>query len=159
MVMCGELSPCKDLAISAKLGAGVHLGVTGLFNGVFAHWLEMVEVPGVWLETGKVFAVVGMVSFECPIMWVAEKEPQGWALLHLLCLHSCMVSGSTSLEGWEEVTFTQCNNGSLARTSSLVNDISSSTDSLNSLTHAATWHGWPAQGGWAFSTQNCKAFA
>ena len=75
MAICGELPPLKDLAISTELGSGIYLGVMGLFSGVFAHWLEMVEVAGIWLETVKVFAVAGMVSFEHPILWVMEKEP------------------------------------------------------------------------------------
>ena len=89
MVICGESPPLKDLAISAQPGGGICLGVTGLSGGVFAHWLEMVEA----------FAIMEMVSFEHCILWVTEKEPQGWALLHLLQCHSCMVSGSAGLEG------------------------------------------------------------
>ena len=70
MVMHGELSPLKDLAISAKLGGGIQFCVTGLSSGVFA----------CWLETAKVM----VVGFQHPILWVTGKEPQVWALLHLL---------------------------------------------------------------------------
>ena len=38
MIMCGESSPLKDLAISAKLGSGIHLGVMGSPSGVSTHW-------------------------------------------------------------------------------------------------------------------------
>ena len=136
MVVCGELPPIKDLAISAKPGGSICFCVMGHPSGVFASWVEIV----------KVFTVVGMVSFECPILWDTEKEPQVWALLHLLYLYSHMVSGSAGSEGWEEVTFTQCNDGSLARTSSSVNDVSSSINSLNSFTHAVT--GMVGSPGW-----------
>ena len=74
MVICGESPPLKDLSISAQLGGGVLLGVMGLSSSVFTCWLEMVEVPGIWLETVEVFAIAGMVSFES-ILWVIEKEP------------------------------------------------------------------------------------
>ena len=124
----------------------------GLSSGVFACWLEMVKVPGICLETVEVFAIVGMVSFKHPIPLVMEKEPQVWGLLHLVQLCSCMVSGSASLESWDEVTFTQWDDSFLARTSLSVNDVSSSIDSLNSFMHAATWYGWLAQGSRAFST-------
>ena len=99
MVICGELPPLKDLAISAKLGSSIHLGVMGLSSGVFTHWLEMIEIPGIWLETVKVSAIGGMVSFECPILLVKEKEPCRQALLHPLQLHSHVVSGSAMFEG------------------------------------------------------------
>ena len=76
MIVHGELPPLKDLAISAKPGGGIHIGVKGLSGSVFAHWLEMVKVPDIWLETVKVFAIAGMVSFEHPILWVMEKNPK-----------------------------------------------------------------------------------
>ena len=46
----------------------------------FHHWLEIVEVPVLWLETVEVFAIGVMVSFEHPILWVTGKEPRVWAL-------------------------------------------------------------------------------
>ena len=67
MVMCDELSPCKDLAISTKLGRGFCCYVMGPTSGVFALWLEMVNE----LATG-----VEVVGFDCPILWVTTKEPQ-----------------------------------------------------------------------------------
>ena len=123
-------------------------------------WLGTVWVPVLWLGTVGVFAIVVIMGLEHPIPWVTRKEPWVWVLLHLLWLCSCMVSsGSTGLEGWDEVTSTQCNDSSLARTSSSVNDVSSSIASHNSLIHAANWCGWPAWGSWAFSAQNYKALA
>ena len=47
---------------------------------------------------------------------------------------------------------------SLVRTSSSVNDVSSSIDSLNSIMHSTSWHirlTWQGTS-WAFSTQNCS---
>ena len=80
MVMCRESSPLKDLAIFAKLGDGIHFCVMGLPSGVFAHWLEIVKVPVLWLETVKVFTIGVTVSFEHPILQVTGKEPQMWDL-------------------------------------------------------------------------------
>ena len=100
MVIHRKLSLHRDLAISTKLGSGMSFCEMGLPSGVFAHWLEIVDVPVLWLETVKVLTIgVMVVSFEHPILPVTGKEPQVLALLHLLWLLSCMVSGSTSLEG------------------------------------------------------------
>ena len=85
MVMCGESSPHRDLAISAKPGGGICFCVMGPHGGVFTHWLEIVKVPVLQLETVQVLAIgVMVVSFEHPILWVTVKEPKLWALLHLL---------------------------------------------------------------------------
>ena len=40
MVMWGELTPHKDLAISVKLGS-----VMGLLSGVFTHWVKIFGTP------------------------------------------------------------------------------------------------------------------
>ena len=73
-----EPSPHKDLAISAKLGSGVHFCGMGLASGVFTHWVKIFGVPVFWLETVKVkvFVIEGMMrSFEHPMKWVIGKEP------------------------------------------------------------------------------------
>ena len=48
MVMDGELSPHKDLAVSAKPGGGVCFCVMVLPGGVFTHWLGTVSVSVLW---------------------------------------------------------------------------------------------------------------
>ena len=65
MVIHRESLPLKDLAISAKSGGGIHFGVMGLSSGVFADWLEMVEV----------LTVGATVSLGHPILWVTGKGP------------------------------------------------------------------------------------
>ena len=128
MVMYGESSPHKDLAISAKPGRGSCFYVMGLLSGVFAFWQEMLDE-----------LALAVLDFDCPISWVTRKEPWVWALLLLLQLCSHVVSGPTVSEGLDEVIFTQCNGISLVRTSSSVNDVSSSLDSLNSHMQATSW--------------------
>ena len=74
MVTHGESSPLKDLAISAKPGGSVCICAMGLPSGVFTHWLEIVQVSVIWLNTVQGFAPGVMVSFEHPILWVTGKR-------------------------------------------------------------------------------------
>ena len=136
MDMFGELSPCRDLGISAKPGGGFHCCVLGFPGSVFILWLETVNE----LPTGVV-----VVGFAHPILQVTEKEPQGWVLLFLLQLCSHVASGSRGSEGLDEDILTQCD-GMMVRTSSSLNDISCSMDSLNSCMYSANWPGWPGRG-------------
>ena len=78
-VMHGELSPCRDFAISAKPGGGFHWWAMGLSGGVSALWLGVVS---------KLTAGVVAMGFDLPILWAAMKEPLVWALLFWLWLHS-----------------------------------------------------------------------
>ena len=144
--ICGELSPHKDLAISAKPAWGFCFCVQGLSSSVFTLWLETVNK----LATGAV-----VVGFTYPILWVTEKEPWVWALQLLLWLCSWEVAGSAGLGGLDEVVFTQCNGTLLWRTSPSVNVM----DSLNSHMHSANCCGWSGRGGWTFSAQNCNTLA
>ena len=68
MDMCGELPPCRDLAISTKLGGGFHCCVLGLPKGVFTLWLETVDK----LSTGLV-----VVALAIPYCRSPKKNPGG----------------------------------------------------------------------------------
>ena len=121
--------------------------------------MKIFGAPVLWLEIVgvNVLTIEGMIrGLQCPLLWLIGKEPQGQVLQHLL-LCSYMASGSAALEHCEEVIFIKGDGGSLIRTSSSVNDINGSIDSLNSFMHAVNWYGWPAQGSQAFLAQNCKA--
>ena len=87
IVMHGELSPHRDLAISAKLGDGICLCVMGLPSGVFIHWVKIFSAPVTWPETVGVLTVEGTVSLEYPLPLVGPT-PLVLALQFLLLLHS-----------------------------------------------------------------------
>ena len=87
IVMHRESSPHKDLAILAKPGSGIHLHVMELPGGVFTHWVKIFSTPVPWLETVRVFAAKGTVSFECP-MPLVDPLPLVLTLQFLLLLCS-----------------------------------------------------------------------
>ena len=138
-----ELSPHKNLVISAKVGGGFCFCVMGLPTGVFAPgWKWLMNLLWGW----------HWWALSAPYCGSPEKNPACrpfCSYCGLLCSH--VASGYVGLEGLDEVIFTQCNGTSLVRTSSSVNDISGSMDSLNSCMHTANWPGWLGRGSWAFS--------
>ena len=93
---------------------------------------------------------------------VVGKEPWGWALWHLLQLHSLMASWAscfTVSEHQEGVTITQGDGGSMARTSSPMNVVNSSMHFLSYLTHSASCYSLPGNVGLAALAQCCMALA
>ena len=113
-VMCCELSPHRDLAISTNPG-----------GSAFCLWVG--DGLATWGAT---------VGFSLHKLWAAAKEPWVWALLFLLQLYSQELAGSSDSNVQEDVIFTQCEGASLLRTCSSVNAIRSSMASLSSCTHS-----------------------
>ena len=149
MVACGELSPHRDLAMSANPGGGVH-SLTLVHSGwVSAPRLEVAS---------RTFTGVVAVGNDLSILQAATKEPQVWPLLVWLQLHSQDFVGSLGSVNLAGVILTQFEGLTLPKTLASVNIINSSILSLNCQTHLANWHGSPSIGGQAFSAQCCKAF-
>ena len=93
--MWGASSPCKDLAISVNLGGGICFHYTGLPRGVVTCCVKIFDVPVHLTEVDGVEAVTvkGMMrGLEHPRKGVVGKEPQEWALPHLLWLQSLRAS-------------------------------------------------------------------
>ena len=100
------------------------------------------EGPRVSKERGSYKGTLGMSSLSSAL----ASFPCGF--LSLLFLFFVISQRCYLLPRW---------GGPLARTSSSVKVTNGSIASLNSWTHATSWHNLLAQGGWAFSAQNCRA--
>ena len=137
MVMQGESSLHKDLAISANLGGSISLCVVGLPGSVFTHWVKIFSAPVLSLET---CTIEGMVSFEGPMPLVGSM-PLVLVMQFLPLQHSQGGEGSMVSTDLEGVTHTQFKGSTGSNTWALVKAINGSIHSLNSLTHSNSWHG------------------
>ena len=162
IVMWGELSPHKDLAISTNLGGCIGFGAAGLPRGIFIHCMKIFGVldclPGVMGVGAVVTGTWG--NYSIPGEGV-KKKPWGWALWHLLLLSllDSRASSSATAGHQEGVIMTQGDGGSSERTFSSVNVVKGLMHLLSSLTHSANWCGFPSCGGLATLAQCCRAFA
>ena len=136
VLSCGVSTLGFDMAIPANLDGGFHLCIPGLPGGIFSHWVKIFSASVFWLERSGVFAVEGMVSFECPMPLVGPMP----LILVLQFLRGQWLSGFHRLGG---VIHTQFEGSTSLKTWVSVKVVNGSIHSLNSLMHSASWHDLP----------------
>ena len=128
-----------DIASPANLDSGLHLCILGLLGGVFTCWVKMFGAPEFWLEPAGVFAVEGIMSFECPMPMVGPLflvlVPQ---FLHLLCFPGGKDSMVSLDLDW--VIYIQLEGSTGLNTWAFIKMVNGSIQLLNSLMHSLCYH-------------------
>ena len=147
-----------NMVIPANPGGCFCLCIPGLPSGVFTHWVKIFGAPVFWLEPPGVFAVEGMVSFECP-MPMAGPMPLILIPWFLPLLHSWGGKGPMASLDMEGVMHTRFEGSTGLNTWALVKVVNGSIHPLNSWMSSVSWHDLPGRVGLARSAHCWRALA
>ena len=139
-------SPCRACAISTNLGVG-HRG-----------WWSVIDCSSSISQGGvvgtSIFVVAHLVlAMDWLSLWATNRDPLGWSWLLQLGLQFGWGSHGMGFVGWGKHTSVQLDGSVAAKTSTSVNEASSSITCWSSIMLLARQQGWPQICGWAFSTQ------
>ena len=145
----GNWLPCRVLVISMNPGGGAHGWAMVPLGGVSTFGLEVASGSSLGVAT-DIGHPTPLIILNIPLIWAL------WVLLQL-----CSKGDGDSVDSFllDGVILIQLDGASSLKTSWSVNMVRGSMASLSSWTHSASWHGSPAVGSLAFSTQYCSTLA